>query len=259
MEIKILSFNPYAHKFPERKVISRAQVNFMKYMRSKGHDVVVVPDNDQPVHMLAQKNISESLPMILELVSTISMGVFSGLLTTYLASKSSSGSSERIVVKKRVNQGYEFYDQNGNDLKVEEVEEFISPTGEVQNRFGESFSIQSPYPGSPHALYREHAGVIIGWCSASTDEVGMKIDNIVITNKNAKEAIKNGSLRGASFGGIVRKAVCSICYENYINCGHFTSRKYEGESCTCMLEEIDLAEISLVASPANPLCEITYK
>jgi phage head maturation protease len=73
---------------------------------------------------------------------------------------------------------------------------------------------------------------------------------------NALKRIREGELKGFSFGGLVRKLKCSICKSDYLKCNHISGKHYKGDMCICNLKEIDLAEISVVKDPINPLSKI---
>jgi phage head maturation protease len=71
--------------------------------------------------------------------------------------------------------------------------------------------------------------------------------------------IENGELKGFSIGGLVTKSVCQICGCDYVECLHITGEVYEGVTCSNIIEKCDLAEVSVVQDPANPLCNIKFK
>jgi len=61
-----------------------------------------------------------------------------------------------------------------------------------------------------------------------------------------------------SSGFIVRRQVCTICEQDYDDCGHIAGQPYWGEFCTIRQEEISLDHVSLVEDPASKLCRITH-
>jgi len=54
-----------------------------------------------------------------------------------------------------------------------------------------------------------------------------------------------------SIGGTVKTSTCSLCNADYGSCGHIAGRAYAGRFCARVIEQIDLAEVSLVETPAN--------
>ena len=254
-KILFKSFNPYEDRFPNRKVLSRADINLMKYFRSKDYEVIVEPEDEFPVHMLTQKNFIEYLPTVLELAGNLSIGVISGLIANYLSKDFAKSNSDEFIIK----QGERIYSKSGESLSEKEANQKLNSAMNVRKQFGEAFERESPYEDSPYPLFWEHSGVIIGWCSVDVDEQGLFIKSGRLTSVEATEAIGNGSLQGFSIGGLVKKPICSVCHSNYIDCQHFAGRSYHGDMCVNQLTEIDLAEISLVKSPANALTGIDFK
>lgn len=59
-----------------------------------------------------------------------------------------------------------------------------------------------------------------------------------------------------SVGGIIRKALCSICGESFNKCDHIKGELYMGELCCREIIEMDLDEVSLVDNPANKHCRL---
>ena len=57
---------------------------------------------------------------------------------------------------------------------------------------------------------------------------------------------------GLSIGAIVKKASCSICRRDPLECSHITGRVYDGEQCVRIIEEAQLLEVSLVGRPSMP-------
>lgn len=60
-EIRFRSFNPYAARYPGRRVVSRDTLLFMKELRSQGYGVVVLPDDGTPLNYVAEKGLSQLL------------------------------------------------------------------------------------------------------------------------------------------------------------------------------------------------------
>lgn len=56
-----------------------------------------------------------------------------------------------------------------------------------------------------------------------------------------------------SVGGVVEKATCSVCGEDYEDCEHVKKLPYNGEQCVRKIEEFDIHEVSMVSDPALPM------
>lgn len=66
------------------------------------------------------------------------------------------------------------------------------------------------------------------------------------------DAINAGILREVSVGCSVSRQVCSICGDNYADCGHWRGEIYSGRQCHVILEGArDAYELSFVAVPAQ--------
>ena len=66
-------------------------------------------------------------------------------------------------------------------------------------------------------------------------------------------AIESGILREVSVGCAIKRAVCSVCGEDYYTCPHHKGEEYDGKTCHVDLDGLaDAYEVSLVAVPAQP-------
>ncbi len=77
-----------------------------------------------------------------------------------------------------------------------------------------------------------------------------------ITRLSAVEEIIFPNHGFLSIGGIVRKAECSICGQEYGTCDHLVGKPYMGELCCRNIIEYELEEASLVTHPANKHCRV---
>lgn len=57
----------------------------------------------------------------------------------------------------------------------------------------------------------------------------------------------------SSIGGIIKKANCSICQEDYDDCEHMKGKIYKGELCVKEIHDIELEEVSIVNNPASKM------
>lgn len=60
-----------------------------------------------------------------------------------------------------------------------------------------------------------------------------------------------------SSGMIVESQICSICADEYDDCGHVKGRPYMGEFCTVRLIPSKIDHVSIVKEPANKRCRVT--
>ena len=68
------------------------------------------------------------------------------------------------------------------------------------------------------------------------------------------KGVKNGTLSTVSLGAIVHKATCSICGQNIAaegECEHKRGRKYDGNLCYWIMEEMEPKELSYVIVPSD--------
>lgn len=76
--------------------------------------------------------------------------------------------------------------------------------------------------------------------------------------QSVRRAIRGGILREVSVGCAVRRAVCSVCGEDYGTCGHRKGESYGGVLCIVVLEDpTDAYELSFVAVPAQRNAGVT--
>lgn len=61
-----------------------------------------------------------------------------------------------------------------------------------------------------------------------------------------------------SVGVLVKKSTCSICGEEYGDCGHLKGKVYMGEICAREIVDGHLVETSLVDEPTNRHCRVTH-
>lgn len=75
-----------------------------------------------------------------------------------------------------------------------------------------------------------------------------------ISDKEGKEAIKDGRLKTVSIGVIVHEAYCSICGHNIAEegpCEHERGEIYDGKLCTWRITKMEAKELSYVIVPSD--------
>lgn len=87
MQKKVIfqSYNPYEIKFPNRKIISRETLLFIKLLRSRGIVVDIEPDDNRKLEYLTQKGFRQFLsdPVVIFLLG-IPMGVFTNYVYDWI-------------------------------------------------------------------------------------------------------------------------------------------------------------------------------
>jgi len=61
-----------------------------------------------------------------------------------------------------------------------------------------------------------------------------------------------------SVGVLVKKSTCSICAEEYGDCGHLKGKVYMGEICAREIVDAHLIETSFVDEPTNRHCRVMH-
>ena len=96
----------------------------------------------------------------------------------------------------------------------------------------------------------------MGWGRIHKGDKGLRVEDAKITDEEAWTRIQSGDLKGFSIGGLIYSATCSVCNSDYVDCNHIAGRKYDGMKCGVRIDGIDLAEISIVKDPVQPLAKI---
>jgi len=52
-------------------------------------------------------------------------------------------------------------------------------------------------------------------------------------------------------GGTSKNIICSICGKDFVDCEHISGKKYMGEFCFSLIDDMNLEEISVVDEPAD--------
>lgn len=252
-KVIIECYNPYESRFPDRKVISRGQLHIIKVLRVNGIEYEVLPNDNRKLNFLAQKELTSLLndPVILTLYN-ISLGIISGLLTN-LIMKSFQEDKDKIIFR---NADGSYLSYVGKNIQSSDVLKIIERLQNNKNEFGKSFSTLSPFPDLPHPVNLEHTPKIIGWGLVGRDDNGMIMKELRITCKHTWERIQKAEIKGFSIGGLVSESKCQICNSDYTECNHITGQFYDGKECIAELNKLDLAEVSVVKEPCNPLANI---
>jgi phage head maturation protease len=87
------------------------------------------------------------------------------------------------------------------------------------------------------------------------DDIGLVV-HCQITDPEVRGRMQTGELRGFSFGALIYDSECSVCGRQYADCNHNAGEIYKGAKCIAHASGADLAEVSVVARPANPLARV---
>jgi hypothetical protein len=110
---------------------------------------------------------------------------------------------------------------------------------------------EPPLEAFPEPIFLEHTDRVVGWGRLSVDDVGLLV-SARITDSETRRRIDAGELAGFSFGALIYDSECSICGEQFVDCNHIAGETYGSTDCVARVLGADLAEISVVSSPANP-------
>jgi hypothetical protein len=254
-EITIQSFNPYEVQFPGRRIISRDTLLLMKMLRQEGYQVTIVPDNGSRVYQLRRKGVTELfadpvLVYLLDIPLKFIIGVIAGLTVRRLLSGSESKGGQVHLLLESEQDGKKMrFDYKGRPLADTEFQSIIAAFKTQQQSFGESFRVTSPDPARPKPIFLEHTPRIVGWGRVFLDKSGKLMVDAKGTDDETWEKTRNGVIKVFSWGGLVGQTVCSICQEEYLDCNHVAGKKYKGKECVVRLEQVEMAEISLVSDP----------
>ncbi|PSL42396.1 hypothetical protein CLV51_11334 [Chitinophaga niastensis] len=261
--IEIDSFNPYEKYFPNRKLVDKDTLTLIKLLREDGHDVIIKPRNDIPVQYLFKKGILEFFTNpFYAYLSSIPTGIVLNLISDYLKKKLER---KPEVTKKEIynniiiidNSKNIFSNLDGKNFTKGEQIDLKKKKEKIQANFGQCLDLRSPYPNLPTPIFYEHKPRIVGWSSIIVDDMGIKIKDSQIIDKNIFRKIETGKIKGGSMTGIAEKSVCSICGSDYVNCNHIAGEKYNNNDCINHIEKATGVEFSLVKNPINPECLVS--
>ena len=257
-EIAIQSFNPYEFRFPGRRVVSRDTLHLIKRLRTNGYEVVVAPDNGSKLYYLTRKGVSEFFadPVLVSLVS-IPVNFIVSLLATLVANRLESGRTQpkdnevRIILESGQGGDKRRFDYRGKPLNDNQFREILDAFKGQEESYRQSTKIIAPDSTRPTPIFLEHTPKIVGWARVWLDKNGGLAAETKITDDDVLEGIQNGTMKGYSYGGLVSKATCSICQQEYVNCNHIAGEVHRRKECVVELKKIDPAEISIVSDPVQ--------
>lgn len=255
--IEIDSYNPYEKHFPNRKLVNIETLKLMKFLRQNEIDVIVKPKDGRPVEYLFHKGVSEwfndpvfmaAFNFTTPIVGTLIANFIQKLIDKNKNTISSNASSNIFIVNTSDNT---IKSLNNRNLSHGERRDLDTKRQTKAKEFEKCLDEKSPYHNLPTPIFYEHKPKIIGWCRLLVDDIGIKIEDSHVVDKNIYRKIKEGKIKGGSLTGIAEKTKCNICSKSYIDCEHISGEEYEGISCTNSILKSTHIEFSLVKKPVN--------
>jgi hypothetical protein len=213
---------------------------------------------------LAKKGLREFLsdPIVL-FVTGIPLSVILNLIAAWLYDtlKRSPQPDETNLAIEYDEQGKKaWYNHSGQPISEQRFQALLDSLDQRALTYAESQARTSPDPRHPIPVNLEHTGRIVGWAEQVVkDDVGLRVDDIVIVDDDTLRRIGSGELKGLSIGGIIHRSTCSICNGEYADCNHIAGRHYGGRECAVRIDGIYVGEISVVKDPVQPLARLRVR
>ncbi len=260
-EIIIQSFNPYEKLYPNIRIITRDTIDLIKYFRSEGFYVKILPDNNTPIYYLARKGVKEILSdPVIAIVVNASISLVTSLLGAYLFDKYKKNSKEietKLVFEVQNDGNKIRYNHRGEQISDERFNSILKFMERKKKNIEENMKESPPDKEHIVPIFFEHGDKIIGWGKfEQTTEGKLILTEGTIADKEILKKIDDGEYNGLSLGSLVEKMICSICGRDYKECSHFSHKKYDGKNCIVELKSGHFIEVSIVKDPANPNCRL---
>jgi hypothetical protein len=258
--VTVFSHNPYHYLYPDRKVITREQLDFVKKLRSEGFDVIIEPKSMDKLYFITKKGEWDFLKdfFVIEVSQAIRPVIYSLISAWIFAKRMSKGiktSESNICIKSNNVNGVEYFSHDGNPIAKEKLNN-ISGKPDLT---AHPPRLLRPQPSEEFnwPIFYNHTSQHVGWGKVWETDKGLET-SAKIFDAHIFERIQSGNLRGMSITGIVNKSNCMICNNDYTLCNHIGQQSYDGAICSVSLDEIDLCELHIVEHPVNPLAQIEY-
>lgn len=265
--VRVSSLNPYEARFPGRRVVSRDTLHLIKNLRARGVSVTVEPGDGTKLNWFAQKGLQEVFcPVVIQVIDItrdVMVGVFSAWLYERFVRRSQATAAVQeqdhalpVFVEEHKGEEISLYRLDGSPVDEGEVRAELAAARRRAARWGRSSALTSPRPEEfPAPIFLEHTWRVVGWAALTVDDRGLRVKTWM-QDAETWDRVKKGELRGFSVGLLVHNSVCSVCGSDYVDCNHVSTLEYDGERCVVHLTGIDLAEVSVVREPVNPLAVI---
>lgn len=253
--VRVHCFNPYATRFPNRRVVSTAALLFAKEMRHRGHAVIFEPDDETELNYIRQYGLENVLSdplwaFLVGIPTSVAASVAANVLFGML--KKRARENDALVALEFSDDGNSVrYSHTGSQLSDARFQALLDGLDRRTRAFAEVAAARPADLARPFPVLEEHKPPIVGWARLWETATGLGID-ARITSNSTMERISSGNLQGYSVGGLVRKARCSKCSRSFMKCNH-PSGVADPMSTIATIEQFDVAEVSLVRDPAFPL------
>jgi hypothetical protein len=256
--------NRYEARYPRLRVVSRQTLHVIKRLRASGIAVEVDGDPYDPLHYTFEKGIGSwpSDPTVLfaiNVAAAVVTGVVSNWLWDRIKRDREFPSATLAILAEDTDGEVRCYGMDGMPLKRNEADQVLDRARRSASTYAKSLSLVPPNTRNVYPVYLEHSGRVIGWAEdfRKNEQRGtIEIIGLEIVDPRTKRRFESGELSAFSVAGIARRAICSICREDYTQCDHVAGEMYGGISCVDEIEELLLGEFSLVADPINPAMRI---
>lgn len=262
-QITIDSFNPYETRFPNRRLVTKGTLELIKELRLNGYQVIVRPENYQPIQYLYKKGFhdffSDPLYAFLAGIPTsVVFNIISNYIQRYIDKQKQTDEVKNniIIINQTTN---EIVNLNQKAISKSEIQDKKKKSKKVQSAFDKCFSFKSPYIHLPTPIFLEHKPKVIGWCRLKATHTKLEFDDSIILDKKVFKKIKENKIKGGSLTGIAEKSICSICKTDYVMCNHIAGQIYDGLACVNEIHEATIVEVSLVKEPINKECLVSLK
>jgi hypothetical protein len=238
----------------------RETLLLIKYLRLDGYEVIIKPENNQPIEYLFKKGFEDyfSHPIMIKIYE-ISINIITNLISNkiqkHLDQNKKLNTSNIYIYNDNSKQTYNYFGQAQSSEKMNLIE---NNRKDLINNYKKCFEIKPPYLELPVPILLQHKPNIIGWCKLWIDNNSIMAEGI-INDKTVKRRISQNRLKGASITGIATKSVCSICNSNFVYCNHLPHVNYNGIICYNSITESEFVEMSIVKEPVNTACLNAFK
>lgn len=261
-EIMIDSFNPYSQLYPNRRLVDKGTLELIKYLRIEGYNVIVKPENDQPVQYIFKKGFHEFFadPVYMyftgaatSIITTLVTNSIQKIIDKWRNGNTNTNTNNIIIINNSTHETINFLNKH---IPRNEIADKRRKVKKKIQGFTKCFSKVSPFPELPTPIFLEHKPMIVGWGRLNVNNEGLVIEKSIIIDKNVRKKIKSGKIKGASVTGISEKSICNICKSNYVECNHIAGDIYNNIICANELHDSTFVEVSLVNIPINEKCII---
>lgn len=264
--VRVQSHNPYEARFPGRRVVSRDALHLIKDLRARGASITVKPEDGTKLNWFTRKGFEEVFcPVViqaLDVTKDVVVGVLSAWLFSRLERLKRAGvvreqpGSLPVFVQERKGANTQFYRLDGSPVNEADVRAEFAAARSSAEEWGRALTLKSPNPEEfPAPIFLEHTSRVVGWAAPTVDDRGLRVKTW-LQDDETRDRVQKWELRGFSVGLLVHESVCLICGSDYVDCNHVSGREYDGKRCGVNLNGIDLAEVSIVKEPINPLAII---